>query len=114
MRNIAPSEFCFTDGGLANFRPTGPRPAQHGASDPVRALSARIDALLATMPRQVAHKTAAPTTTPDQEPEIDANAIFEARRAACDGTTRKPEPATAENIFTTGAAAVFQARGQKS
>jgi hypothetical protein len=110
------SRFCFNCGGeavihpVAHSHPVGPRPSQFGESDPVRALNARLDRLLASS-RSVAHKTAALTTPSDQETEIDANAIFAARRAACDGTTRKPEPATPENIFSTGGDAVFQARG---
>lgn len=91
--------YQFDTEGQAVVFPRGPRPGPTGESDSVRMLSQRIDRLLASLPRPVAHKTAAPAPGQADDDELDGSAIFAARQQAIadarDGTT-KTQAATDE------------------
>jgi hypothetical protein len=106
--------YQFDTEGQAVVFPRGPRPAPAGPSDSVRALNARLDKMLASLPKSVAHKASAPTTTSDQGDEIDGAAIFAARQRdieAARTSTGTPAPEADADPFSPGAAAaIFQAR----
>jgi hypothetical protein len=117
MSNIAPSQYCFNSGNEAvihpvgHRHPVGPRPSQFGESDPVRALNARLDKMLASLPKSSAPKTSAPA--PDQGDEIDADKIFAARAKAIEEArtgTGTPAPVDDDIFSPAGAAAVFAKR----
>ncbi len=105
------SRFCFDNTGQAVVFPRGPRPSQFGERDPVRALNARLDKMLASLPKSVAPKASAPAH--DIGDELDGAKIFENRAKAIEEarTTTKTSAPVDDDVFSpAGAAAVFAKR----